>query len=144
MTFSPVTSHFKMGDAWKLGEWPTVCELEHIRAYSRDCLDGAAGGESCPGSSQWKSFPEGAHTILQPGSLGRNCANEKVGLSEDYVWYRRRKLISWSLALVGRTSQKKEKWMWGRNWVVLFQRTGRATGQRLGHKWRERTSDWLF
>ena len=96
---------------------------------SRDYLDGAVGGESCPSSLQWTSFPEGAHTTLQPGSLGRNCANEKLGLSEDYIWYRRRKLFSWRLALVSRTSQKKEKWMWERNWAVLFQRTGRAPGR---------------
>lgn len=63
-------------------------------------MDSAAGGEP------WTSFPEGAHRALQPGSLGRNCANEKVGLSEDYIWYRRT-LFSWRLALVGRTSQKK-------------------------------------
>lgn len=65
-------------------------------------MDSAAGGEP------WASFPEGARRALQPGSLGRNCASEKVGLSEDYIWYRR-KLFSWRVALVGRTSQKKRR-----------------------------------
>ena len=59
------------------------------RQDRRDGVDGAGGGESWPGSSQWISFPEGACTTLQLGSLGRNCANEQVGLSEDCVWERR-------------------------------------------------------
>lgn len=77
---------------------------------SRGCLDGAVGGESCPGNSQRKSFPEGARATPQPGNLSRNCANEKkLGLSEDYVWYRRTKLFSWNLVFVGWMSQKKRK-----------------------------------
>lgn len=106
--------HKSFQGGWRL-KTPRVAYSLWAKAHnricqdSRDCLDGAAGGESCPGNSQWKSFLEGAHTTLQPGSSSRNCANEKLGLSEDYVWCRRRKLFSWRLALVGRTSQKKEK-----------------------------------
>lgn len=98
---------------------------------SKDCLDSAVGEKSYSGGLQWSSFPEGALTTLQPGNLGRNCATEKVHLSEDCILYRRRKLFSWSLALVGRTSEKRKSECEGQ--IGLYDFEGQA-GQ-LGRSW---------
>lgn len=67
-------------------------------------MGGAVGGKSCPGSSQWTFSPEEVCTTLQPGTLGRNCASEKVYL----LWDRRRKLFSRRLGLVGRKTKQKK------------------------------------
>lgn len=118
MTFLRVTSHFKVSDAWKPGEGPTVCELERLTGYVRTAgtvrIVQQVGSHALVAQNGNLSRRE----LTQPCSQ-RPEAGVVLGLSEYYVWYWRRKLFSWRLALVGRTSQKKkEKWMWGRNQAV--------------------------
>lgn len=93
-------------------------------------MGGAVGGESCPGSSQWTFSPKEVCTTLQPGTLGRNCASEKVYL----LWDRRRKLFSRRLGLVGRkTKQKKPQKSECEGRTRLYYFKGQA--EQLGSDW---------
>lgn len=140
MTFLCVISHFKVCDAWKPGERPTVCELEHITGYVRTAgtvrMVQRVGSHALVAQNGNLSWRELTHACSQ-----RPEAGIVLGLSEDYAWYWSRKLFSWKLALVGRTSQKQRK-------VNVREKSGciiskgrqgnwAETGQRLGHTWRD-------
>lgn len=112
--------HKPFQGVWCLKTWWETYSLwarahNRICEDSRDCSDGAAGGESCPGSSEWKSFLEGAHISLQPETWGRNCARSFWGLC---LVLKKETILLEAGPCWQNVTKNKGKWMWGRNQAV--------------------------
>lgn len=148
MTSLSGTSHFKVGDTRRLSKWPALCEPEHIRGCVRMAAtvfvfgwcsgSGAHNANLSPGSS-----PHPAGRKLRQG-LCLGWAKGEVGVwglppaeGGNYA------PGGWPLLAEYQKKIKRKSERGGQ--IVLFQRTGRATGQRLGHRWKScgKEQQWL-